>query len=130
MVCTYAIFRWSGAVLLCGTFGLSGCAGKPPTPATAAVSQAELAVQQASSTTAPQYASLDLHKARQQLLDAQEAMRDKEYDEARRLAENALVNARLAEAKAEAEQTRQAAAALQQSIQALRQEAESASTRR
>jgi hypothetical protein len=130
MANTYAIFQWSGALLLCGTFGLSGCAGKPPTPATAAMSQAELAVQRASQTTAPQHASLELYKAQQQLQEAQAAMHDKEYTEARRLAENALVNAQLAEAKAEAEQIRQAAVALQQSIQSLRQEAELATTRR
>jgi len=88
------------------------------------VSQAELAVQQASKSKAPEYASLELYTAREQLAGAQEAMHKKEYSEARRWAERALVNAQLAETKAEAEQTRRAAAELRQSIEALRHEAE------
>ncbi len=43
-------------LLLWGVLGLSGCAGTPPT---AALSQADLAVQQASKTKAPEYASLE-----------------------------------------------------------------------
>ena len=68
--------------------------------------------------------------ARKELESAQQAMREKEYTTARRLAERALVNAQLAAAKAETEQTRQAAAALQRSIESLRQEAESPVSRR
>lgn len=108
-------------LLLCGAMGLSGCAGNPPT---AALSQADLAVQQASKSKAPEYASLELYTAREQLTGAQEAMKNKEYTQARRLAERALVNAQLAETKAEAEQTRRAAEELRQSIEALRREAE------
>ena len=108
-------------LLLCGAMGLSGCAGTPPT---AALSQADLAVQQASKSKAPEYASLELYTAREQLTGAQEAMKNKEYTQARRLAERALVNAQLAETKAEAEQTRRAAEELRQSIEALRREAE------
>ena len=51
-------------------------------------------------------------------------MGKKEYTEARRWAERALVNAQLAETKAEAEQTRRAAAELRQSLEALRRETE------
>src|SRR4029450_3165048 len=112
---------WSGLLPVCVAVGLSGCAGKPPT---ATLAQADLAVQNASQTRAPQYAALELQRAREQLESAKHAIHEKEYDKARRLAENALVNARLAEAKAEAEETRQAAAALQKSIQSLRQEAQ------
>jgi len=50
-------------------------------------------------------------------------MHRKDYTQARRWAERALVNAQLAETKAEAEQTRRAAAELRQSIEALRREA-------
>lgn len=57
-------------------------------------------------------------------------MDDEEYDEARRLAEQALVNAQLAEAKAGAEKARQAAAELQKSIQTLRAELERTTTSR
>ncbi len=45
-------------LLLCGAMGLSSCAGTPPT---ATLSQADLAVQQASKSKAPEYASLELY---------------------------------------------------------------------
>jgi small-conductance mechanosensitive channel len=87
------------------------------------MSQAGLAVQQASKSKAPDYASLELYTAREQLAAAQEAMHKKEYTQARRLAERALVNAQLAETRAEAEQARRAAAELRTSIEVLRREA-------
>ena len=111
-------------LLLCGAMGLSSCAGKPPAATVSQVSQAELAVQQASKSKAPEYASVELYTAREQLAGAQEALQKKEYTQARRWAERALVNAQLAETKAESEQTRRAAAELRQSIEALRHEAE------
>jgi len=111
-------------LLLCGALGLSSCAGTPPAATVSHVSQAELAVQQASQSKAPEYASVELYTAREQFAGAQEAMHKKEYAQARRWAERALVNAQLAEAKADAEQTRRAAAELRQSIEALRREAE------
>jgi predicted lipid-binding transport protein (Tim44 family) len=122
------IVQWSAVLLVCGTLGLSGCsAGRPPT---AELAQATLAVQEADKSQAPQYDPADLNMARKELESAQQAMREKEYTTARRLAERALVNAQLAAAKAETEQTRQAAAALQRSIESLRQEAESPASRR
>jgi hypothetical protein len=111
-------------LLLCGVMGLSSCAGKPPAATVSQVSQAELAVQQASKSKAPENASLELYTAREQLAGAQEALHKKEYTQARRWAERALVNAQLAETKAQSEQTRRTAAELQQSIEALRREAE------
>ena len=116
-------------LLLCGAVGLSSCAGKPPAATVSQVSQAELAVQQASKSKAPDYASVELYTAREQLAGAQEAMHRKDYTQARRWAERALVNAQLAETKAEAEQTRRAAAELRQSIEALRREAEQPTAR-
>jgi chromosome segregation ATPase len=117
-------------LLLCGAMGLSSCAGKPPAATVSQVSQADLAVQQASKSKAPEYASLELYTAREQLASAQDALHRKEYTEARRWAERALVNAQLAETKAAAEQERRTAAELRQSIEALRREAaQSASPR-
>jgi hypothetical protein len=116
--------------LLCAAMGLSSCAGKPPAATVSQVSQADLAVQQASKSKAPEYASLELYTAREQLASAQDALHRKEYTEARRWAERALVNAQLAETKAAAEQERRTAAELRQSIEALRREAaQSASPR-
>ena len=122
------VIQWSTVLLVCGVIGLSGCsAGRPPT---AQLAQATLAVQEADKSKAPQYAPAELHTARQELESAQQVLREKDYTKARRLAERALVNAQLAAAKAETEQTRQAAAALQRSIESLRQEAEPSAPRR
>jgi hypothetical protein len=122
------VFQWGTGLLLSGVLGLSGCsAGRPPT---AELAQATLAVQEADKSAAPQFAPADLHTARQELESAQRALREKEYTTARRLAERALVHAQLAAAKAETEQARQAAAALQRSIDVLRQEAEPTTLRR
>jgi hypothetical protein len=119
--------QWIGVALICGAVGMAGCAGTPPV---ATLSQAELAVQQADQKTASQYAALELRIAREQLDKAKKAMADEEYDEARRLADQALVNAQFAEAKAGAEKARQAAAELQKSIQTLRTELQRSSTGR
>jgi hypothetical protein len=73
---------------------------------------------------APQYAPLETRKARDKLDDAESAMNNREFEKARRLAEQALVDARLAEVKAESEIARRNAAELQQTIKSLRAEAE------
>jgi len=78
------VVHWSAVLLVCGAIGLSGCgAGRPPT---AELAQATLAVQEASKSEAPQYAPADLNMARQELESGQQAMREKDYTKARRLA--------------------------------------------
>jgi multidrug efflux pump subunit AcrA (membrane-fusion protein) len=119
--------QWIGVPLVCGILGMAGCAGKPPL---ANLSQAELAVQEADTKTASQYAPLELKTAREQLAEAKRAMDEEEYDEALRLADQALVNAQLAETKAGAEKARQAAAEVQKSIQTLRTEVQRSSAGR
>jgi hypothetical protein len=109
--------RWLGAV---AASALLGC-GTPTGPAQS-VSQAELALQQADATRAGEHAALELAMAREKLARAESALRDDEYDEARRLADEALVDALLADAKAENEESRETARALQQSIETLRGE--------
>lgn len=116
-------------LLLCGVVGLSSCAGKPPTETLTQLSQAELAVKQADQSRAPEYASLELYTAREQLASAQQALQRKDYAEAHHLAERALVNAQLAETMAEAVQTRQAATELRHSVEALRREADQQASR-
>ena len=114
--------------LLCGGLIISGCsAGQPPL---GTLSQAELAVQQADKSTASVYAPLELQTARDQVNEAKRAMAAKEYEEARRFADQALVNAQLAEAKAGAGKARAAAEELRKSIQTLRAELERVSTAR
>ena len=121
LLATERVFkRWTeassavAAVLL-----LASCAGEPPRES---VSKAELAVNQATESKAPQIAPLDLRKARDHLNDAKQAMQDKDYQKARRLAENAEVEAELAQAKTDAQNAEATVADLQQTIKALREE--------
>jgi len=118
-----------GFLLLCGVVGLSGCASRPPAATLEQLSRADLAVKQADKSKAPEYASVELYTAREQLTSAQQALNRKDYTEARRLAERALVNAQLAESMAQAAQTRQAATELRQSVEDLRREADQQAAR-
>jgi len=104
---------------------VTGCSTvAPPKEQLAA---AELAVQQANKSKAPQYSPLELRMAMDKLDEAKRAMNKKEYTVARRLAEEALVDAQVAEAKAASEDARRAASDLRQSLETLRREAERSS---
>ncbi len=113
--------------LAAAVIGAGGCSSVQPPTGT--VSQAQLAIREADQGKASQYAPLELRKAREKFNDAEKAMRDEEYLKARRLSEQALVDARLAEVKAESEIARQNAADLQKTINSLRAEAERGSSK-
>lgn len=118
--------RRIGAILALAWLGTSACSSV--SPPTGVVSQAELAVRQAGQSEAAQYAPTELSRAREKLDSAKRAMDAERYVEARRLAEQALADAQLAEVRAEAEQQRRAASELRKSIETLREEATRAST--
>ena len=86
-------------------------------------SQTEVVVHQTRENEAPLYAPVELQSARNELDSARLALDDREYERARRLAEQALVNARLAEIRAETLSARQAARDLGLSSETLRDEA-------
>ena len=69
------------------------------------------------------YPPVELRLAREELDGARLALDAREYERARRLAEQASADARLAEARAVTESTRQAARELRLSIEILRAEA-------
>ncbi|HVH07320.1 MAG TPA: DUF4398 domain-containing protein [Myxococcota bacterium] len=94
-----------------------GCAA--PRSSTRAVSQAELAVQDATVSEADAYAPVDVRLAREKLNRAQAAYDGGNYDRARRLAEEALVDAQLAEARAENESATAEARALESDVEVL-----------
>jgi len=85
---------------------------------------AETAVRQAQASQAPQYAPAELRMAADKLEAARRAMREEKYHEARRLAEQATVDAQLAEAKARDAQSQQTAREMRANIETLRREAE------
>ena len=114
--------QWLGVPLLCGVLGVSACsASRPPLES---LSTAELAVRRASDGGAAQYAPLELRTAREKLDGAKRAIDSEEYDQARRLAEQAQVDARLAETKADAERAHQTVEQTRKNIEALRHETE------
>lgn len=119
-------YRRFGVICVFAWLGTSACSST--NPPTGAVSQAELAVRQAGQSKASQYAPTELSNARDKLDRAKRAMDAERYVEARRLAEQALADAQLAEARAEAEQQRRAASEMRRSIETLREEATRAST--
>ena len=100
--------------------GLAACASDPAPEAE--VAAAEVAVDQAEQANAPAQASGPYELARDKLQRARDAMEDGENIEARLLAEQALVDAQLAEAQARSEVARQNAAELRASIETLQDE--------
>jgi hypothetical protein len=111
--------------LVLALLSVSGCSTiGPPKESLAA---AELAVREANKSKAPQYSPLELRMATDKLDQAKRAMNKKDYTVARRLAEEALVDAQVAEAKAASEDARRAANDVRQSLETLRREAERSS---
>lgn len=107
-------------VTTAGLGGLSSCASIPPPHGE--VAEATFAVSEAQEAEASQYAPAELRSARKKLKAAESAMAEEDYEKARRLAEQALVDAQLAEAKAQAEIQRQGVEELRKSIEILRRE--------
>jgi hypothetical protein len=87
-------------------------------------------VQQADKSKASAYAPRELGLAREKFDRAKRAMDVEHYEEARRFAEQALVDAQLAETKAEADSAEQTARELRKAIESLRDEAQRASLSR
>ena len=113
-------------VLLLAT-GLGACASVPPPESQ--MGKADLALRKAEQADAAHFAPLEMRTARTKLEAARAAMRDKENLEARRLAEQAKLDAILAEATAQTAQRREATDTIRADIEALRAEAERASSR-
>ena len=108
------------AALAIGTsFVLAGCAGNPPTEQYAVT---QSAVNSAVSAGGTEYAAVEMKAAQDKLKQAELAMHDKKYDEARRLAEQAEWDARVAERKAQAAKADLALKDSQKAVQELRNE--------
>lgn len=99
---------------------LSGCASTPAPTEQMAVSAA--AVGKAGDAGAGEAAPVEMQMAREKLDKAKVAMTKEEFDDARRLAEQAQVDAQLAEAKSRSGTARKAAGELREGIRVLREE--------
>ncbi|GAB7532253.1 DUF4398 domain-containing protein [Pseudomonas sp. 3A(2025)] len=107
------------ALALGSTLVLAGCAGNPPTEQYA-VSQS--AVNSAVSAGGTEFAAVEMKSAQDKLRAADLALQDKKYDEARRLAQQAEWDARVAERKAQAAKAEKAVQDARQGVNELREE--------
>ncbi len=98
---------------------LAGC-GSSKQPPTEKMATAESYINTARETEARDL--VELRRAEDKLSQAKAAVAEEEYEVAERLAEQALIDARLAEAKAESNAARQATEDLRDSIDTLRRE--------
>jgi hypothetical protein len=100
---------------------IAGCStARPPT---AKLATADVAIREAEEADAARYAPLEMRLAREKLEKARRATDDDEHERARRLSEQAFVDAELAEAKADAEKARAKTEHARESVEALRGEA-------
>ncbi|RON19944.1 chromosome partitioning protein ParA [Pseudomonas brassicacearum] len=109
------------ALAIGSSFILAGCAGNPPTEQYAVT---QSAVNDAVSAGGTEFAAVEMKSAQDKFKQAEIAMHDKKYDEARMLAEQAEWDARVAERKAQAAKAQQTLKDSQQGVQELRQESQ------
>jgi hypothetical protein len=100
--------------------GLAACASNPVPDEKIAVARAS--VERAEQSGAPQFAPVELAGAREKLQRAEKAVADHDAEPATMLAEQANVDAQLAEATAQEHKSHTAEMELEASLQALRQE--------
>jgi hypothetical protein len=88
------------------------------------LTKARALVEQADKADAQRYAPADLQRAHDELSSAEKAVNERKYDDARRYAEDAQVDADLASARASSGEAQRAAREVNRSIDSLRQESE------
>lgn len=109
------------ALVTCGIG--AGCATQPPIPSEQ-ITKARTLVEQADKADAQRYAAADLQRAHDELSNAEKAVNDHKYADARRYAEDAQVDADLASARASSGEAQRAAQEVNRSIESLRQESQ------
>lgn len=107
------------AAVALGGLLLVGCAGNPPNEQFAVT---ESAVRSAVSAGGTEYSASEMRAAQEKWKQAEMAMQKKDYDEARKLAEQAEWDARVAERKAQAAKAQRAVDEANKGIQDLREE--------
>jgi hypothetical protein len=107
--------------VLGAALALAACATDAPPPR-AELAAAEVALRGAENADAVRYAPAPLTLAQDKYARANAAMEARRFVDARRLAEQALADAQLAEAQARSQIARESATELQESIRLLREE--------
>jgi hypothetical protein len=100
--------------------GLAACVSTPLPNEKIAV--AKESVQRAEQSGAPEFAPVEMAAARDKLMRAEKAATDREPEPANRLAEQANIDAQLAEATAQQQRSRKAAMEFDANMQTLRNE--------
>jgi Domain of unknown function (DUF4398) len=113
-------WHWAAGAIVCAAVVTSGCATTPPPTEQIAVSKSAIA--NAVSAGGSEYAPMDMKTAQEKMDRADRAMDKKDYDDARWLAEEAQVDARLAEKKAQSGKAQKAVIVMQDDNRALREE--------
>lgn len=121
-----SLIRACVAVVAAGT--LAACSSTPPPTAEMAVGRTTLQRISAAPNVAAD-APVELQRARDKWVQAEKAMTDKDYVQARRLATEAAVDARLAESKADAANSAASLQQVQDGLRALDEEIKRRSVR-
>ena len=98
----------------------AGCSAK--NPPVEKISNAQSAISRASDNNAEVYSPLELKIAKEKLDRAQELSKEKKYEDAAMLAEEAKIDARLAEEKSRTKESKKIANEILDSINALKAE--------
>lgn len=119
------IFLRASAVAITTTtlatlLALTGCASAPVPTEQFAVAQSS--IERATAAGAAEHAALEIKTARDKLAAAQRAVEDEEYAKASALAEEASVDAKLAEAKSESAKAKRSVSEIQDNLRSLRNE--------
>lgn len=109
-------WAWPAAAALL----LAACATTPDVDPRQ-VQQAEIAIDEAKEVNASRFAAGTLARAEERLMDAREAMEADDNDRARRLLEESVVLAELAEAKALEKDSEQSLAQIRENLNVLEQ---------
>ena len=102
------------------SLALAGCASTPAPTEQMAVSKSAIA--NAASAGGGEYASIEMRSAQDKMDRANAAIAKEDFESARWLAEEAQVDARLAEKKAQSAKARQAAIVMNEDLRVLREE--------
>lgn len=109
------------ATVMAGLLTIGGCASSPMPPSES-LQAAEQAIKTAEEARVADYASLELSQARDKLAAAKAAVQQEDMDRAKRLAEEALVDAQLATAKTGEIKAKKVNVDMQESTKSLKQE--------
>lgn len=115
------LFQGICFVVTCFAVLTIGCA-TPNVSYTESLTTADLSIKAAENSNATLYAPMELKLARDKISAAKEAVEKEEFVQAKRLADEALMDAKLAEAKAQSERTKKITQEMKDSIETLRHE--------